>query len=484
MAVFDVPFGEWLPSQPTFKNPGCEVADNVIPVPGGYDPFLSAVTGTGEASDVVKGAQQFFNNSGSSVIVGGTDDSLFIRTSSLTETAGMSSIGAGEAWDFARFNDFVIATAANNSPQYLSDIDSDTSWSGLPGSPPTAKRCAKVGDFLMLGNISGTPNRIQWSRYNNPTGTWGTDRRSQSSFADLDSQFGAVQRIAGGRYATVFQERGIQRLSYVGPPVVFRADVIEEDRGCIAPFSVAQVGYLSYFLAQDGFFVTNGSSVQPIGTSKVNRWFFDNANQTQLHMVQSAIDWQNEIVIWGFVSAESDSTFDKCLIYSWAQNRFSTATVGFEWLVGSQEDGIDLDSLDAIYSDLDSIPFSLDAAQFKAGARVLSAFIGGVYSTFNGTPLEATWETGESQPSPKQRVFVSEAMPMIDTDTWDCEVELLMRDNRGAQTVSGRKVTGWSGFAPVRGEGQKMAIRVIKPAGTAWSAAQGVQVRYQPAGYR
>lgn len=484
MPTIDIPFGEFLPSAPSFKNPGCEVADNVIPSAGGaYKPLASLVMSGDTVNAPVLGARQFFDDSGNSVIVGGTSTKLFVRRGTITETTGYNAIGSGEFWDFARFNRFIIATSGTNAPQYLDEINSDDTFSALPGSPPMAKRCAKVGEFLMLGSVGGTINRIQWSAFNNPGGAWVTDRQNQSGLADLDAQFGEVQRIVGGRYATVFQERGIQRISYVGPPLVWRADVIEADRGCVAPFGVASVGYMSFFLAQDGFYVTNGSTVQPIGTSRVNRWFFDNAAQDKLDQVQAAIDWQNESVVWSFQSV-GGTGFDRLIIFSWAQQRWSTGTVATDCLVEARVDGTSIDDLDAIYGDLDSIPLSLDDPSFLEGVRQLGAFVDGEYSTFSGAPAQATWETGEAQPSPAQRVFVSEVYPLMEAETWNASVQVLMRDNRGVQTASAPKTTGWGGFAPVRGEGQKVAVRVVKPAGTIWSDALGVQVKYTGAGNR
>lgn len=481
--IVEIPLGEWLPANPSFKNPGCEVADNCIPISGGYNSLLSATGQSETVTETVMGAEQFFDTSGNSVIVGGSDTYLFIRRASITETSGLTSLGAGEAWDFAQFNDYVIATASNNSPQYLTDIDSDNTWSALTGSPPSAKRCARVGDFVVMGNISGAPSRIQWSSFNDPTASWAASRLTQAGSADLDPALGEVQRIIGGRYATVFQKRGIQRLSYVGPPTVFRADEITRDRGALAPFSVVNVGYLTFFLSHDGFYVTNGSTVEGIGARRINRWFFDNVNQAKIGEVHGAIDWQNECVFWAFMDTGSE-TYNRALIYSWSQNRWSTGTFNVDWLVGSTLDGIDLDSLDAIYGDLDSIPISLDSSEFAPGERTLAAFVSMEYSTFTGAPLVATWETGEFQPSPQRRVFVSGATPIIDAVEWDCTVQLKFRDNQHDQSTSSAVATGWGGFAPVRGEGQKMAAVLTKPSNNAWFAAQAVQIEFEPAGYR
>ena len=485
--MHEVPFGEWLPAQPDFKNPGCVVADNVVPTPGGYGPVRQLTDHSESAAGTVYGAQQFYNNSGVSLIVGGTDTGLFVRRSSITSTGSLTSIGEAEAWDFAQFGDYVIATGANNAPQYLTDIDSDNTWSALTGSPPQGKRCARVGDFLMIGNISGTPNQIAWSSINDPTAAWAASRLTQAGTANLPNEFGGVQRIVGGRYATVFQERGIHRLSYVGPPQVWRPDVVSKDRGTTAPFSVANVGYFTFFLAQDGFYVTNGSTIEQIGNQRVNNWFFDTVYTPYIQRVHSAIDWEKELIIWAFPSSESD-VYDRALIYSWSENRWSSATFNSHWMVGSNLDATTLDELDAIYGDLDSIPLSLDSIAFRAGDRRLAAFApsgaNSNYHTFTGLPLEATFRTGDAQPVPGRRVFVSSVQPLIESDTWDMGMTLYMRDNRGTQTTSAEKTCGWDGSASVRGEGQKMAVQMRKPAGTEWTHAQGVQVEYVPAGYR
>lgn len=506
--VAEIMFGEWLPSAPDYNNPGCVVADNVIPTPGNaYGPVrqITAVDSDlldedgnplldelnvqlnpeqppNTVSGTVKGAQQFFDGSDVSLIVGGTNTTLFTRRSVVAETTGLNAIGDGEAWDFAQFNDLVIATAVNNVPQYLTSIGSDDEWSALPGDPPAAKRCARVGEFLMLGNIDGAPNRIQWSHYNAPASSWAASRLTQAGSADLPPEGGSVQRIVGGRYAMVFQERAISRLSYVGPPTVWRRDDVTTGRGAVAPFSVVQVGFLVYYLSQDGFYVTNGATTEPIGNNRINRWFFDTIDQSKVGEVQGAVDWVNECIFWLF--SEGGVGQDRAIIYSYGQNRWSTATISADWLVGSQVDGIDIDSIDEIYGDLDSVPVSLDAAEFRAGNRVLAGFVGGVYGTLFGSPLEATFETGAAQVLPKRRVFMTEVAPLIDATSRDERVSIRSWDQFNVAEVTPQVQVGWSGFAPVRAECHKAAVIVRKPAGTEWSDAQGVQIRFRGAGYR
>lgn len=467
------------------------VADNVVPsAAGSYNPFLGPLAQGDSLSSPVRGATQFYNNNNDSIIVGGTSNSLFVRGLTLTETTGLTGIGDGAAWDFAQFNNFIIATGPNNPPQYLENINTDTTWSPLPGDPPTALKCARVGDFLILGNETSTTSRLTWSSFNSPAGDWSPSRLTQAGNALLPVQFGAIQKIVGGRYALVFQDRGIIRLSYVGPPKVWLSEIVSEDRGTTAPNSVVDVGYQTYFLSQDGFYVTNGSEFRPIGNDRVNNFFFETVDETKINQVQGTVDWLNGAVIWAF----NDTTgtvrgFDRLLVYSWRYDRWSTATVDVDWVVGSTLDGITLEDLDALFGTIEDIPVSLDSEQFLAGDRRLAAFIQNTsgdseYNVFDGEPMEATWRTGEFEPASAQRVFINEVYPLIQTNQWDMSCSVAARDNRGALQVSPPRLAGAAGFCAVRSEGQRLGVQMVKPAGGEWTRAQGVQINFVPAGMR
>ena len=63
MPTTNVNFGEFLPSAPTFRNPGCVVADNVVPTAGqAYNPFFAPLPQGNVLDSPVRGAQQFYNN--------------------------------------------------------------------------------------------------------------------------------------------------------------------------------------------------------------------------------------------------------------------------------------------------------------------------------------------------------------------------------------------------------------------------------------
>lgn len=499
MPTIEVPFGEFLPAFPKQNNPGCIVANNCVPAEGGYSPFYgpeespTTVTrsGGGTASTFlspVKGAQLFFRNDGTAIIAGGSETRLFVRVGATAEeTAVAASVVDGEFWDFAQFNDFVFATSIANDPQYLTDIDTDTTWSTLPGTPPKARYCERFADFLMLGNIDGAPNRIQWSSFNSPAGSWTASRLTQAGSADLNPTQGEITALVGGRYPMVLQERGMSLVQYVGPPTVWQVSLVSEDRGCTAPFSVATIGSQTYFLSQDGFGMTNGSEFIPIGSQRVNKWFFETADNASINRTQAAVDWANRSIIWSFRSVGA-TVNDRLLIYSWEENRFSTATLSSDWLVGSRVDATSLEDLDALFATLEDVDPSMDSAIWLAGDRVMGAFISSgslaTFNTLNGTALQADWETGAFQPSPGVRAFVSEAQPVLDASDWTMQVAAVAADNERMEATSTYNSPGVNGAIPLRADGKEMRLAARMPAAAIWRRAQGLQLTFRGAGRR
>ena len=124
---------------------------------------------------------------------------------------------------------------------------------------------------------------MQWSRAQQCRRDLGLDRsRTQADFQDLPDG-GNVTGLVGGEYGLIFQETSVRRMTYEGPPIVFRIDKIANDIGASVPGSVAGLLDMAFFLHKSGFYmVRGGQTITPIGRGKVDRTFwaeFDEANQ-------------------------------------------------------------------------------------------------------------------------------------------------------------------------------------------------------------
>lgn len=189
------------------------------------------------------------------------------------------------------------------------------------GNSPAAKFVTVVRDFVVAANVAGEESRVYWSDINNEL-NWVPSASSQS-----DSQYlpdgGNITGLAGGEYGLVFLERAIYRMTYSGSPFFFQFDAISRTLGCISAGSIAQFGGVTYFLADDGFYLCDGQNIQPIGLEKVNRWFFKTAILDDIANTMSAtIDPIRGLAVWGFPAKEGKRLL---LIYNIQLKRWSYA---------------------------------------------------------------------------------------------------------------------------------------------------------------
>ncbi len=189
------------------------------------------------------------------------------------------------------------------------------------GNAPPAKFVTVVRDFVVAGNIAGGESTVYWSDINNEL-NW-----VPSFFSQSDSQYlpdgGNITGLAGGEYGLIFLERAIYRMTYSGSPFFFQFDAISRTLGCISAGSIAQFGGVTYFLADDGFYICDGQNIQPIGLEKVNRWFFKTAILTDIaNSMSSTIDPIRGLVIWCFPAKEGNR---QLLIYNIQLKKWSYA---------------------------------------------------------------------------------------------------------------------------------------------------------------
>ena len=90
-------------------------------------------------------------------------------------------------------------------------------------------------------------------------------------------------------------------VNYVGLPNIFGYQVaLEGSVGAVSPNSVISVGRKNYGVSRDGFFVTDGSSVQMIGReSGMNQFFRDNVARSELAQVYGFDNSKENEVVWG-----------------------------------------------------------------------------------------------------------------------------------------------------------------------------------------
>ena len=420
-----IPFAEWLPDLPDFKNPGASNVKNVIPDAIGYlpCPALSEVTTTAMNAKC-RGAIAVKDEGLNVYNYAGVETKLYVQAAEVmtdvTSLAGAYATGALEFWEFIKWGNKLIATNFSDAPEVI--ILGASNFAALGGSPPKARHIGVVRDFVVMGNLdeAGTvnPQKIRWSGINDET-AWAASATTQSDSQELfsSSPFGGgwVQKVVGGEYGTIFQEYTTWRMTYIGSPAIFQFDEIRPGIGTPSPNSVVRIGELIFFLGQDGFYViSHGSEVSPIGLNKIDRTFLADVNTERLDQVIGAADPSQRSIMWIYPSGAS-TTPNKAIIYNWIEKKWSPAEFNSEWLYPALGTGVTLDGLDSISTDIDAMTTSFDAREYVGGALMLAAFsTAHQKATFSGTALDATLETGDEQLIPGQRSHVCGVRPLIE----------------------------------------------------------------------
>lgn len=489
MKVLEV--GEWRPDNPNFGGSGT-VATNCVPITpsGAYGPFPSPVVYSSALTAACQGGY-FDRDSAANVYNYAGDATKLYRLVGTTQTDSSRTVGGAYStanddwWEMTTWGQTVIATNYADAPQVITMGGSR--FAALAGSPPKARHIAVLRDFVVLGNVNdGTPrpNRVQWSAINNST-DWTVASATQCDYQDLQGPGGWVQKIVGGDYGLVFQERAVWRMTYVGSPEIFRFDLIERARGAFAPQSVIGWGQMVFFLAEDGFYlIVGGAAAIPIGEGKVDRTFLNDLQTSYAYKISAAIDPVRKNVMWAYPGSGATSGIpNKILCFNWVAQRWTRIEgVTVEAFVRYAAQGLTLEQLDTINSSIDALSPSLDSRTWTGGAMTLSAFDSShKLNTFSGSAMAASVSTGEVELNPGRKTNIIEVRPIVDGEAASVQLEY-RQAIADATSTTGSVVADVTGSCPFRNEARYHTVNLATSGD--FSFIQGAEVYHQPGGIR
>jgi hypothetical protein len=484
-----IPFADWRPDVADLDSEFATVARNVLPASRSYRPLQSFAPLTQALPAACHGAATFKRADGVVVNLAGTQTGLFKLNagawSNISRAAGGPyTAGAEDFWQFKQFGGLALATNFRDVPQKF-DIESGALFSVLGGSPPLAKYIAVVGDQVVLGHLDlDRASSIHWSGTNNAEQwTAGVNNSDVQAFPDG----GHVMGITGGTVGYVFQQSAIRRmLPKPGSMELYQFDVIEPDRGLVAPRSLVQIGRRIFYLSQDGFWMFTGEGSQPIGVERVDRTFYSRLDTSRIDKVIGAADPVNQIVVWIYPSRSSpNGQPDQALIYHWSIDKWTEAAISGELIIPLATESITLDSMPSYgYTNLDTLPFSLDAS-FWRGGSVLLALFGSDHKAqvASGLSLAATIETGEFNLAKTGRTLITAAAPLVESTAAQIAVSNRERLGDAAEwgVPAGVEVTG---DCSLMESGRYQRLRMTIEAGVPWDHANGIELTAAPDGSR
>jgi hypothetical protein len=347
MAIQRVTFTEWTPDLPGVAE-NLSIAKNVVPTAIGYAPFPTAVDYSDAASENLNNVFAGRFAATTTVFAGGATklfkyDSVDLSMDNVSKSGDYSGV---QRWNFIQFGNTVIAANNLNKLQGFT-LGSSTTFDDLAAAAPVAKYVTVVRDFVVCANLdSGTNgNKVQWSDINDES-DWVSGATSQSDF-QIIADGGNITGLTGGEFGLVLLERAIARMTYIGSPFFFQFDTISRGLGCIEGNSVTKYGNITYFLSDDGFYSCDGSNVIPIGTQKIDNWFFTNANPAKFDEMSATVDPIRKLVIWDFINTDGGRSI---LIYNWQVQKWSYADTDVDYINNIAAAGLVLEGLDDFYN--------------------------------------------------------------------------------------------------------------------------------------
>ena len=476
-----IPFGEWLPDQSDFQNPGSTVATNVIPAARGYRPFQGLTEVSAAADNRLRGIYATKTTDGTVNIFAGDQTKLYKLDNS---DFSMDAVGTGFTvtgdmnWRFVRFGDDVIAAGSDADVLRKYTVGTSSSFAAISGAP-AARHLAVVRDFVVTANVTYSSathrSRVRWSQIND-AGTW-TLGAAQADFQDI-ADAGHITGLVGGEFGVVLLENAIARMQYVGSPLIFTFEKVETGHGCNYPNSVASLGPTKvFYLADDGFFMFDGQRSIPIGAEKVDTFFFDDLKFNFVDRISCTIDPENQVVMWSYPNTQSSGDPNRILVYNYAVQRWSIIELDHEFISASLTPSFTVESLDTLSTNLDGLTTSLDSRFYAGGFLQLSASKDKKLHTITGAPLDAVIETAEFEPAARKKSLIRGVTPYVTSKNSEPTLTVQV-GSRSKQVDDATYSTAISlnddNNCPARSSGRYHRVRV-NASGT-WRYALGVDV--------
>ena len=471
------------------------VARNVFPRADGYGPVPSPAPISLPLPDECRGIAAVTSPLfGTWIYFAGTRTKLYRfdpTSTSWTDVSGSRtySVPEGDSWQFALYGSRLVAVHLGAPPQVM-DIDRDRTFRDLGGNPPRARAVGIVNEFLVLAGLGNQPNAIQWSDLGDIE-FWTPGLRTAGHTADIQvfPEGGEVTGFSGGEYGVVFQERSIRRLTFSpGSLEVFDTSIVEENRGCVAPWALMKVGPRTFFLDRDGFYAFAGGISTPIGAERVNRTFLNRIDLLRLFSTIAVRDVYGPRVIFCYRTKAADpakrNLLDAGLVYDWQLDRWAEIDIAVQAGQATATPPASLDALPGTVDD-EGAP-SWDDPIYAGGVPALGFVTADRrLSLLTGPPLEAALESADAMLARPARGFARGVRLDSDADDWRARVGT-RETLRQTEAVRWRSETApnHERFAPCRASGRYHRIGVRVPAGTAWSYASGVEVDATAEGMR
>ena len=480
MATTKLTFGEWMPDQPSVSGALTD-AKNVVSQAIGYGPFPTPVTfSSSNAAENLTSLYAAKQPDGNTALFAAGLSKIYTVSGvgSITEVKTGMTTAASDRVRFTQFGKVVIS--ANNADRLQAwTLGTSTSFANLSATAPIAKFITVVRDFVVCANTfessAQQQYRVRWSAINDET-DWTENVNTQSDYQDIPDG-GQIVGIRGGEFGLVLLERAIHRMTYVGTPFIFQFDNISRGKGCMVSGSIAQYQGVTFFLSDDGFYMCDGQNVTAIGAEKVDRFFLQDASESDYGSMSAAVDPIRKLVIWNYKTVNGNRSV---LIYNFKTQKWTYGDAGTDFLAEASTSSVTLEQLDSISASIDALTTSLDSQLYVGGKYFLGGTLATRVMTYTGASQTGVIATGDLDIGANSVVTL--ARPIVDNGSATVAIASRTLLNQGVSFNTAVAASS-ENRVPLRSAGRYHRLKVT-PTGDNWDNAISVDVDVTPQGVR
>lgn len=435
-----MPLAGYAPGLPSNTPQIFTEVSNFIPYEAGYEAApslydiganaLAAVAQAAHTGQKVDGARRTF---------AATATRIYELTSGTTWTdrsAGGAAYTTSTDWSFCQFGDDTLAS------NYVDTIQRSTSGAfAAIAYALKAKIVESVqtsgGGFTFAANTSDatygvSPDRWYCSALNNgvdfvvSTATQCTTGRLIGPGGDIT----AAKRF-GADSIVIYKANALFHGRYVGGSTVWSFQEVP-NVGCAGKRAVANLGYAHFIVAQDGFWMYDGSVPRQVGTQEIRQYFASTVSQLNLGKTEVRFDQlKNRVLVFYPVGG---STLNAVLVYHLATKQWGKLAATVQTTLDYVPSEISFDSDTGTFDTADGLLF--DDATVVPAVQMAGINSSNKLTTLNGTPGSSYVQTHDiGDPSAMSRLTEAYAIYAARPTTASCSLY-------SSRVLGGTELTG------------------------------------------
>jgi hypothetical protein len=221
----------------------------------------------------------------------------------------------------------------------------------------------------------------------------------------------------------------------------------------------------------------DGQSLTSIGAEKVDRFFIEDASDSDYVSMSAAVDPIRKLVIWNYKSVNGNRNV---LIYNFKTQKWTYGDAGTDFLSEASTSSVTLEQLDSVSASIDALTTSLDSRLYVGGKYFLGGTLATRVMSFTGASQTAVISTGDLDIGANSVVTL--ARPIVDNGSATVAIASRTLLNQGVNFNTAVAASS-ENRVPLRSAGRYHRLKVT-PTGSNWDNAISVDVDVTPQGVR